>query len=88
MASVLGDAAAAFGCVNRVEKLIKQFLRGAVAQLLARPPVQFISRSQDILRRERLNGRSLRNEGSKQPMLSEDFIAMMMLIKSGKRNLK
>ena len=29
LASVLGDAAAAFGCVNRVEELIKQFLRGA-----------------------------------------------------------
>ena len=39
LASVLGDAAAAFGCVNRVEELIKQFLRGAVAKLLARPSV-------------------------------------------------
>ena len=26
LASVLGDAAAAFGCVNRVEELVKQFL--------------------------------------------------------------
>ena len=49
MASVLGDAAAAFGCVNRVEERIKQFLRSAVSQLLARPSVQFISRSQYIL---------------------------------------
>ncbi len=30
-ASVLGDAAAAVGCVNRVEELVKQFLRGTVA---------------------------------------------------------
>ena len=29
LASDLGDAAAAGGCVNRVEELIKQFLRGA-----------------------------------------------------------
>ena len=50
LASVLGDAAAAFGCVNRVEELVKQFLRGAVAKLLARPSVQFISCSQDIKR--------------------------------------
>ena len=49
LASVLGDAAAAFGCVNRVEELVKQFLRGAVAKLLARPSVQFISCSQDIM---------------------------------------
>lgn len=48
LASVLGDAAAAFGCINRVEELVKQFLRGAVAKLLARPSVQFISCSQDI----------------------------------------
>ena len=27
LASVLGDAAAAFGCVNRVEELVKQLLR-------------------------------------------------------------
>ena len=39
LASVLGDAAAAFSCVNRVEELVKQFLRGAVAKLLARPSV-------------------------------------------------
>ena len=31
LASVLGDAAAAFSCVNRVEELVKQFLRGTVA---------------------------------------------------------
>ena len=70
LASVLGDAAAAFGCVNRVEELIKQFLRGAVAKLLARPSVQFISCSQDILSRESLNGHALRNKGSKQPVVT------------------
>ena len=70
LASVLGDAAAAFGCVNRVEELVKQFLRGAVAKLLARPSVQFISCSQDILSRESLNGHALRNEGSKQPVMT------------------
>ena len=70
LASVLGDAAAAFGCVNRVEELVKQFLRGAVAKLLARPSVQFISCSQDILSRESLNGHALRNEGSKQPVVT------------------
>ena len=59
LASILGDAAAAIGCVNRVEELVKQFLRGAVAQLLAKPPVQFISRSQDILSRESHNGHAL-----------------------------
>ena len=48
-ASVLGDAAAAFGCVNRVEELVKQFLRGAVTKLLARSSVQFISCRQDVL---------------------------------------
>ena len=69
-ASVLGDAAAAFGCVNRVEELVKQFLRGVVAKLLARPSVQFISCSQDILSRESLNGHALRNEGSKQPVVA------------------
>ena len=69
-ASVLGDAAAAFGCVNRVEELVKQFLRGAVAKLLARPSVQFISCSQDILSRESLNGHTLRNNGSKQPVVA------------------
>ena len=69
-ASVLGDAAAAFGCVNRVEELVKQLLRGAVAKLLARPSVQFISCSQDILSRESLNGHALRNEGSKQPVVT------------------
>ena len=70
LASVLGDAAAAFGCVNRVEELVKQFLRGAVAQLLARTSVQFISCSQDILSRESLNGHALWNEGSKQPVVT------------------
>ena len=70
LASVLGDAAAAFGCVNRVVELVKQFLRGAVAKLLARPSVQFISCSQDILSRESLNGHALRNEGSKQPVVT------------------
>lgn len=70
LASVLGDAAAAFGCVNRVEELVKQLLRGAVAKLLARPSVQFISCSQDILSRESLNGHALRNEGSKQPVVT------------------
>lgn len=70
LASVLGDAAAAFGCVNRVEELVKQFLRGAVAKLLARPSVQFISCSQDILSRESLNGHALRNKGSKQPVVA------------------
>ena len=70
LASVLGDAAAAFGCVNRVEELVKQFLRGAVAKLLARPSVQFISCSQDILSGESLNGHALRNEGSKQPVVA------------------
>ena len=39
LASILGDAAAAFGCVNRVEELVKQFLRGTVAQFLARPSI-------------------------------------------------
>ncbi|MFR6378101.1 MAG: sugar transferase [Oscillospiraceae bacterium] len=39
LAFILGDAAAAFGCVNRVEELVKQFLRGTVAQFLARPSV-------------------------------------------------
>ena len=39
LASILGDAAAAFGCVNRVEELVKQFLRSTVAQFLARPSV-------------------------------------------------
>ena len=48
LASVLGDAAAAGGCVNRVEELIKQFLRGAVAQLLARASVQLISKDKDF----------------------------------------
>ena len=38
LASVLDDAAAAFGCVNRVGELVKQFLRGAVAKLLAGRP--------------------------------------------------
>ena len=42
-ASVLGDAAAAFGCVNRVEELVKQFFRGSAAQLLARASVQLVS---------------------------------------------
>ena len=70
LASVLGDAAAAFGCVNRVEELVKQFPRGAVAKLLARPSVQFISCSQDILSGESLNGHALRNEGSKQPVVA------------------
>ena len=70
LASVLGDAAAAFGCVNRVEELVKQFLRGAVAKLLARPSVQFISCSQDMRSRESLNGHALRNEGSKQPVVT------------------
>ena len=39
LASILGDAAAAFGCVNRVEELVKQLLRGTVAQFLARPSI-------------------------------------------------
>ena len=39
LASVLGDAGAAFGCVNRVEELVKQFLRGTIAQFLARSSV-------------------------------------------------
>lgn len=39
LAFILGDAAAAFGCVNRVEELVKQFLRSTVAQFLARPSV-------------------------------------------------
>ena len=70
LASVLGDAAAAFSCVNRVEELVKQFLWGAVAKLLARASVQFISCSQDIRSRESLNGHALRNEGSKQPVVA------------------
>ena len=70
LASVLGDAAAAFGCVNRVEELVKQLLRGAVAKLLARPSVQFISCSQDILSRESLNGRSLGHKGAEQPVVT------------------
>ena len=70
LASVLGDAAAAFSCVNRVEELVKQFLRGTVAKLLARPSVQFISCSQDILSRESLNGHALLDEGSKQPVVT------------------
>ena len=36
LTSVLGDAAAAFGCVNRVEELVKQFLRGTVNAILAK----------------------------------------------------
>ena len=70
LASVLGDAAAAFGCVNRVEELVKQLLRGAVAKLLARPSVQFISCSQDILGRESLNGHALGHKGAEQPVVT------------------
>ena len=69
-AKALSEAAAAFGCVNRVEELVKQFLRGTVAQFLARPSVSFISCSQAILGRESLNGHALRNEGSKQPVVT------------------
>ena len=36
LASVLGNAAAAFGCVNRAEELVKQFLRGTVNTILAK----------------------------------------------------
>ena len=70
LASVLGDAAAAFGCVNRVEELVKQFLRGAVAQLLARASVQLISSRQDVLWREGFNGGTLGHEGSEQPVVT------------------
>ena len=70
LASVLGDAAAAFGCVNRVEELVKQFLRGAVAKLLVRPSVQLISSRQDVLWREGFNGGTLGHEGSEQPIVT------------------
>ena len=40
---IVDDAAAAGRCVNRVEEPFKQFLRGMVAQLLARASVQLIS---------------------------------------------
>ena len=70
LASVLGDAAAAGGCVNRVEELVKQFLRGAVAQLLARASVQLISSRQDVLWREGFNGGTLGHEGSEQPIVT------------------
>ena len=70
LASVLGDAAAAGGCVNRVEELIKQFLRGAVAKLLARASVQLISSRQDVLWREGFNGGTLGHEGSEQPIVT------------------
>ena len=43
LASIVDDAVAAGGCVNRVEELFKQFFRGSVAQLLARASVQLIS---------------------------------------------
>ena len=70
LASVLGDAAAAFGCVNRVEELVKQFLRGAVAKLLARPSVQLISSRKDVLWSEGFNGGTLGHEGSEQPIVT------------------
>ena len=70
LASVLADAAAAFGCVNRVEELVKQFLRGAVAKLLARASVQLISSRQDVLWREGFNGGTLGHEGSEQPIVT------------------
>ena len=41
LASVLGDAAAAFGCVNRVEELVKQFLRGTVSGAGIQRPLVF-----------------------------------------------
>ena len=69
-ASVLGDAAAAGGCVNRVEELIKQFLRGAVAQLLARASVQLISSRQDVLWREGFNGGTLGHKSPKQAVVA------------------
>lgn len=56
--------------VNRVEELVKQFLRGAVAQLLARPSVQLISSRQDVLWREEFNGGALGHEGSEQPIVT------------------
>ena len=43
LASIVDDAVAAGGCVNRVEELFKQFFRGSVAQLLARASVQLVS---------------------------------------------
>lgn len=62
MVSILGDAAAAGGCVNRVEEAFEQFLRGAVAELLARPSIQLVSSGKDVLWGEGFNGYALGNE--------------------------
>ena len=70
LACILDDVAAAGGCVNRVEEVLKQFLRGTVAQFLAGPSVQIISSRQDVLRRERLNGHSLGHESPEQTVVA------------------
>ena len=70
MASIMDDAVAAGGCVNRVEEPFKQFFRGSVAQLLARASVQLISSRQDVLWREGFNGGTLGHEGSEQPIVT------------------
>ena len=58
------------GCVDSIKKGCKQFLRGAVAQLLARASVQLISSRQDVLWREGFNGGTLGHEGSEQPIVT------------------
>ena len=58
------------GCVDSIKKDFKEFLRGAVAQLLARASVQLISSRQDVLWREGFNGGTLGHEGSEQPIVT------------------
>ena len=70
LVSILGDAAAAGGCVNRVEEAFEQFLRGAVAELLARPSIQLVSSGKDVLWGEGFNGYALGNESPKQPVVA------------------
>ena len=56
--------------VDSIKKGCKEFLRSAVAQLLARAPVQLISSRQDVLWREGFNGGTLGHEGSEQPVVA------------------
>ena len=57
--------------VNRVEELVKQLLRGAVAKLRCEA-VRSIHQLQPryTSAEKRLNGHALRNEGSKQPVVT------------------
>src|SRR5699024_2618827 len=75
------------GCVDSIQKSLKEFLRGAVSEFLPWAPIQLVSSGEDILVGEVLDRSPLWDKGPKQAIVPLVLRTLPGGVRVGEENL-